>query len=243
MESQPTLSLHTPANGRPTGRSVKSSLCLFLAVCFWIEVCPLLSAAPPAIFALDLRYADSLSASQRYDIQHAAVCAQGIVNRDAPRVFLIFHAGDATWLDRLVEEGGLCEGWRVERLADVEDLVSHFRARLKGLILYDPDPNAPGAVLPTSLAATTAAACEGRHCHPERHFVNLSPLALDGESRASCSLQPDRQIHREAARSGRRAARPREAPSATPTSGLSTSISPPAGAIQPFCPTPSTSGG
>ncbi len=116
-------------------------------------------AAPPTIFVLDLRWTSSLPAAQQYDIRHAAACIQGLANRQAPRVFLEFVDADATWLTRLTEPGGLCEGWEVRNLTDICQLPAFFRHCVNGLVIYDADPNT--GVISTSLAATTAAGVEG----------------------------------------------------------------------------------
>lgn len=137
----------------------------FLVICL---LAPLLQASAagshgasrPTLHVLDLRYAKGLPAARRYDIWHAAACLQGLANRDAPRIFLIYHDGDAPWLERLREPGGLCESWPVTRFSKVEDLIFYFEDRIKGLVLYDADLNSTGSVSSTSLAATTAAACE-----------------------------------------------------------------------------------
>ncbi len=115
-------------------------------------------AALPTLYVYDLNYTSGLSAAQRYDIRHAAVCIQGLANRQAPRVFLNFFAGDAIWLTRLRESGGLCEGWPVRTLSTLDDLLTTFHPYINGVVLYDPDPNT--AVSSTSLAASTAAGIE-----------------------------------------------------------------------------------
>lgn len=115
-------------------------------------------AGKPVIYHLDLRGVWGLPQTTSYDIQHAAVCIQGLANRDAPRVFITFLNDDATWLTRLRESGGLCDGWEIRNVADVHELVSIFRGLASGVVLYDADPNS--GVTSTSLAATTAAACE-----------------------------------------------------------------------------------
>ncbi|MCE5199893.1 carboxypeptidase regulatory-like domain-containing protein, partial [bacterium] len=102
-----------------------------------------------------------------YDIEHTVICVQGLANREAPRVFVRypeyigssgqhFGADDNIWLARLTEPGGLCEGWPVETMRSVGDLVDRFRSIIRGVIVYDDSTG----VLSTSLAATTAAACE-----------------------------------------------------------------------------------
>ena len=112
----------------------------------------------PAIHVLDLRPTFGMSASSRYDLWHAAVCLQGLANRDAPRVFLIFHDGDQLWFNRLREPGVLCGGWSLHQHLDIHALYARFASLVKGVVVYDADPN--NGVISTSLAATTAAGVE-----------------------------------------------------------------------------------
>jgi hypothetical protein len=116
-------------------------------------------SAGPAIHVLDLRPVNSLPAAECYDLCHAAVCIQGLANREAPRVFLDYHPRDEMWLERLREPGGLCEAWPVRSIRDFDELLRSFRQFVKGVVLYDPDP-ATG-VISTSLVATTVAGSEG----------------------------------------------------------------------------------
>lgn len=124
-----------------------------------VSICSIANAASPlvrpTVYVLDLRSSTNLPAAERYDLRHAAVCIQGIANRDAPRAFTLFTSEDAWWLTRLGEPGGLCEGWPVVYVTDFDAWLARFRARIKGVVLYDPDPNT--GVISTSLAATTAA--------------------------------------------------------------------------------------
>src|SRR5262245_33655477 len=108
----------------------------------------------PTIYVLDLNSVSSLPADQRYDIRHAAACIQVLANRTAPRVFIHFQTADAQWLAALQEPGGLCEGWPVQTVSSIDQLLTIFRSYVSGVIAYDPDPNT--GVISTSLAATTA---------------------------------------------------------------------------------------
>lgn len=112
----------------------------------------------PTIYHLDLQYTSSLPAGERYDARHVAVCLQGLANREAPRVFLTFHSTDSVWLTRLQESGGLCEGWGLQTLQDMEEYIARFSKYAAGVVLYDPDPNT--GTISSSLVATTAAGAE-----------------------------------------------------------------------------------
>jgi len=118
----------------------------------------------PTIYYFDVTYASSLSPAQRYDVYHTAVCIQGMANRQVPRLFLKYWpysngGGDAEWLKRLRESGGLCEGWPVHAVASVGEMVDTFRPYINGVVLYDAD--AVNGVRSTSLVATTVAGVEG----------------------------------------------------------------------------------
>ncbi len=112
----------------------------------------------PTLYTFDLRTTSTLSNAKRWDIYHASVCLQGLVNREAPRVLLLDSDYEATWRSRLTEPGGLCEGWPMQSVATFADLLGLFRQYVRGVILYDPDPDT--GVISTSLAATTAAGVE-----------------------------------------------------------------------------------
>ncbi|MCE5199573.1 carboxypeptidase regulatory-like domain-containing protein, partial [bacterium] len=127
-----------------------------------------MTQATPRIYFVDFgTVAWGHPANELYDIEHTVVCVQGLANREAPRVFVRypayigangehFGADDNIWLARLTEPGGLCENWPVETMKSVGDLVDRFRSIIRGVIVYDDTTG----VLSTSLAATTAAACE-----------------------------------------------------------------------------------
>lgn len=135
---------------------------MVLIWCCVIVVCSeqaLAESQLPTIYYLDLRDAASLPSRQRYDTRHTAACIQGLVNRDASRVFVSFHDDDLPWKDRLLESGGLCEGWAVRTVGDVYELREMFSEYINGVVLYDPEWD--GGVISTSLVATTAAGVEG----------------------------------------------------------------------------------
>lgn len=124
------------------------------------------SAAPPeTIHVLDVRglksrdLAKAESATEVWDTMHALASLQGIVNRDAPRLYLLYCAEfgvetDQFWLDWLRGEDGWLRESRVVSVASLEDAVRVFRQHIKGLVIYDP------AVPATSCLASTAAGCE-----------------------------------------------------------------------------------
>jgi hypothetical protein len=130
----------------------------FLLIALQLETSASINEAQQ-FYYIDLRDTTSLPDNQRYDLLHAATCVQGLANRDAPRVFLIFNDDDPLWLTRLQEEGGLCENWQTREIKDFDAFFEQFSEYVNGVVLYDPDPET--GVISTSLVATTAAGVEG----------------------------------------------------------------------------------
>jgi len=120
---------------------------------------------PRTIHTVDagpLRKLDWRNAEQArtiWDTVHALAALQGIVNRDAPRLYLLYCnefgvETDTFWLDWLRGGDGWLKGAQVVPLDSLEQAVELFRKHLKGLVVYDP------AVPATSNAASTAAGCD-----------------------------------------------------------------------------------
>ncbi|MCE5315601.1 MAG: GxGYxYP domain-containing protein [Armatimonadota bacterium] len=141
-------------------KSKINSIITFLAAIVALEIlsCTCTLADKPVIYYVDLRYTENLSKTECYDIRHTAVCLQGLVNRESPRVYISFYDNDVTWLDRIRETGGFCEGWEV-RTITFQQLFKMFRHYINGLVLYDSDPDT--GAKSTSLVATTVAGVEG----------------------------------------------------------------------------------
>ncbi len=123
------------------------------------------AAAPKTVHVLDVRHLKGLDLSQPekaaevWDTMHALAALQGIVNRDAPRFYLLYCAEfgvetDQFWLDWLRGEDGWLRQTEVFPIASLEQAVGVFRKQFKGLVVYDP------AVPATSCLASTAAGCD-----------------------------------------------------------------------------------
>lgn len=76
-----------------------------------------------------------------YEGQITALCLQGIVNRDAPRLFLDtapiywqWPPADRHWRQYLEK----AKGYSFTDLANLPAAIDHFRDRLGGLVVYDP---------------------------------------------------------------------------------------------------------
>jgi hypothetical protein len=97
---------------------------------------------------------------QSYDYRHVVFCLQGLVNRNAPRMFVRFFEDedDLIWLTRVREANGFCENWNVEKVETLEALFEKFGTYVTGVVLYEPEPeNGPAS---TSMVATTVAGAE-----------------------------------------------------------------------------------
>ena len=77
-----------------------------------------------------------------YDEECLTYCLQGLVNRDAPRLFLdttsIFGPSDKYWLKYLAER----KGFHFTSLATLRDAIEQFRGSVQGLVVYDPSEDA-----------------------------------------------------------------------------------------------------
>ncbi len=107
--------------------------------------------------ALDLH--DPVNARRAWDTAHLVSSVQGIVNREAPVLFVRFMAHpDDFWWAEFTREGGWLEGRPVKHLESVEALLRKFAPKLRGLVLYTE------AVYATSNLASTIAGVEDRAC-------------------------------------------------------------------------------
>jgi hypothetical protein len=105
---------------------------------------------------LDLN--DPGQAAEIWDTMEVLATVQGLANREAPRLYLIYCAEfgvetDQFWLDWLRGEDGWLKNAELVTLTSPEEVVQAFRKHVKGLVVYDPDVPA------TSCAASTAAGC------------------------------------------------------------------------------------
>ncbi len=138
---------------------------LFVSL-FVAPAMPMLAApAPKIIHVLDVRSLKSRDlsrpeqAAEVWDTMHALAALLGIVNRDAPRLYLLYCAEfgvetDQFWLEWLRGEDGWLRETKIAPLTSLEDAVRAFTNRINGVVVYDP------AVPATSCLASTAAGCE-----------------------------------------------------------------------------------
>ncbi len=126
---------------------------------------PATGGSPEKIRVFDARYLRTLDlrdpsqAAKVWDTMHTLAAVQGLANREAPRLYVIYCAGfgvetDQFWLDWLRGEDGWLKHSEVVPLASPEEVVRTFGQYVKGLVVYDPEVPA------TSCVASTAAGCD-----------------------------------------------------------------------------------
>lgn len=125
----------------------------WLLACLGVVLCTEARAAEP-IRTLDLRSlfgaapADLGARRAAYDTLVAAACLQGIVNRDAPRLYLFYVTSvvdgsidtDQLWFDRMKDPaigGTTVAGRSIETLSDIEAAIAAYPAAVKGLVVWD----------------------------------------------------------------------------------------------------------
>ncbi len=138
------------------------------------EAQPLYTFDMTSLHALDR--SDPVQARRAWDTAHAVAAVQGIVNRDAPVLFVRFmpHPDDF-WFNHLTRQGE----WLAERpqikINSFEALLETFALKLKGLVIYDE------RVWATSNLASTIAGVDDRLCL--RH--DTAPTSLYSEVMAT----------------------------------------------------------
>jgi len=70
-----------------------------------------------------------------YDQRLALLCLQGLVNRETPSLYGISNETDRQWLDWMKKRGWVESE---ESVADPLSLISRYRQKVKGVVIYDP---------------------------------------------------------------------------------------------------------
>lgn len=102
-------------------------------------------AGKPPIVVLDLSddlakldAADPVALRRHYDEVLLASCLQGIVNRAGPRLFVRYNPEpDDYWFGKMTEPGSWLADRKVERAADIAELLGKFPDAAKGLVVWD----------------------------------------------------------------------------------------------------------
>jgi len=143
-------------------------LSLLAAATLWTESAGSVAVAadsPKQIQVFDARYLRKLDvrdpngAAELWDTMHTVAAVQGLANREAPRLYVVFCAQfgvetDQFWLDWLRGEDGWLKNTELTTLTSPEEVVRTFKKYVKGLVVYDPEVPA------TSCIASTAAGCD-----------------------------------------------------------------------------------
>ncbi len=110
-----------------------------------------------ALNQLDL--SDPVQLRRYWDETHLVVSLQGLVNRDAARLYLRYvQTPDDFWWQRMTEPGGWLEGRQVDRVDNLADLLHRFRDDYRGAVVWDERVSA------TSNLASTIAGCDNLLC-------------------------------------------------------------------------------
>ena len=143
-------------------------LSLLATATLWTESASSVAVAavsPKQIQVFDARYLRKLDvrdpngAAELWDTMHTVAAVQGLANREAPRLYVVFCAQfgvetDQFWLDWLRGEDGWLKNTELATLTSPEEVVRTFKKYVKGLVVYDPEVPA------TSCIASTAAGCD-----------------------------------------------------------------------------------
>ena len=125
----------------------------------------MLAVSTPPIYLYDLTptisvdLKDPAKAARVWDEAHTVATLQGIVNRNAPRLYLraIECHGvnvDDYWRQKLSAPGEWLAGREWREIKSLSELVETFRKDIKGVVLYDPQ------VASTSLVASAVAGAD-----------------------------------------------------------------------------------
>ncbi|MCK5852361.1 hypothetical protein KAH27_04950 [bacterium] len=117
-----------------------------------------------AVTLFDLKDIVSLSSNtvnNYWDHFHVVSALQGIVNRDAPLIYIKYVINECTnknvdeyWFAKLTDTNAWLDNINTESVTDIVELVTKFKNHLNGAVVYD--PNVPA----TSNVASTIAGVE-----------------------------------------------------------------------------------
>ena len=110
-------------------------------------------AGPVGVFDLkytyNYDYNDPAGRKLVWDDCHAVATLQGIVNRDAPRLFINYvtvpgkpgteRNVDTYWWNKYSRSGEWLDGCKTVNYKTIEDLVAAYRTMIEGVVLYDSD--------------------------------------------------------------------------------------------------------
>ena len=73
-----------------------------------------------------------------YETVHTVSCLQGIVNRNAPNLWVNYTSSDPQWLEYVQSHGWPANAGAPVTFTSVPQLVANFSSYLSGVVLYDP---------------------------------------------------------------------------------------------------------
>jgi hypothetical protein len=127
-------------------------------------IMPARAKKPAPMYLYDLHYAEEWAKNpdrlrDAWDEVHAIAALQGIVNRDAPTLYVTAihnpEGGDIPldewWLKRLQADGAWLHDRPVERIESRDGLIRKFRRQIHGVVVYD--ENVPAT---SNIASTIA---------------------------------------------------------------------------------------
>lgn len=116
---------------------------------------------PEKVYLFDARsYRENGSSPEKsprvWEHFHALAALQGIVNRQAPQLYIYYCSARGTetdefWLNWYQKDDGWLKGVEVVKLDSIEAVFDAFKGRAEGLVVYDPQVHA------TACLASTAA--------------------------------------------------------------------------------------
>jgi hypothetical protein len=144
---------------------VRAVLLLVVSWTCILTVAPGESHVPGVVWTFDARPLQALdvtrpgNALQVWDTMHLIAALQGLVNRDAPRLYVFYCRQfgvdtDRFWFDWFCGEDGWLKDVEVRPVGEVDSLIATFRDAFDGLVVYD------GNVPATSNVASTASGVE-----------------------------------------------------------------------------------
>lgn len=95
---------------------------------------------------------DGITVEEYWDMMHVASTLQGVVNREKPRMYMLYVnnlAGvnvDEYWWDMYSRPGEWLSGVKTETYTDVVDLVSLYKDQIKGAVVYDSNVSSTSSI-------------------------------------------------------------------------------------------------
>ena len=138
---------------------------LYVVLALFLLACGKQKDSDEVITILDMRYTLALDMHKQQDVEtiwdhmHAIATLQGIVNREAPHLFIqyIENKGvciDDYWWNMYRQEGEWLADRETLKLRDIAEAIAYYRDEINGVVLYDP------AVASTSNVASAIAGIE-----------------------------------------------------------------------------------